>query len=150
MLTDRDKPRLAILVVLALALWGYWEYHVSDVHRLSVFHAHRSDYETMLAMLQHDRGLTFINGGLTDPQDPATVGISAERIAEYRRYMSSVGCSAILWSVKSTLFVSDAAQAADILYFPNLSRGVSERTETRPRESRRIEGDWYLTSHDSL
>jgi hypothetical protein len=144
-----SKARLVIsaLLVLAFASCCYWEYRTSDAHRLSLFRAHKPDYESLLKMLQQDRGLTFINEGLTDPEDPSSIGISQERIAEYRRYMSQIGCGAIRYSTElgSALFVSDLPTAADILYFPEHAFKAAGLPATQaPRDSRRIEGDWYL------
>jgi hypothetical protein len=92
-------------------------------------------------MLQHDERLSFINSGLTLPEDPGTAGISPQRIAEYRRYMSAIGCGAILYdrSIGSTVFVSDWQRRTDILFFP---------VAKRPAQAHHIEGSWYLASED--
>jgi hypothetical protein len=64
--------------------------------------------------------------------------------------MSNVGCGAISWSVDSALFVSDAPNAADILYFPIRTAAVAKQIglplDKPPRQARHIEGDWYLSS----
>jgi hypothetical protein len=139
MLAERDKPILAVLAILVLAACTYWGYRISDTHRLSLFHEHKPQYEILLGMLQHDRVLAFINAGLTVPQDPATVGISPQRISQYRQYMSDIDCGAITFepALGSALFVSGTIRAADILYFP---------VERRPQQAHRIEGSWYLAS----
>jgi hypothetical protein len=137
--------------MLVLASCGYWGYHVSDAHRLSLFRAHKSEYETLVNMLWRDRALAFVNVGLTDPQDPVTIGISPQRISDYRRLMSNVRCGSISWSGGSALFASDTAQAADILYFPTRSAKEAGWLPDRPpRQARRIEGDWYLSSPNFL
>jgi hypothetical protein len=148
-----NKTRLIFFAAAALALAScfYWR---SDVHRLSLFRAHRSDYETLLNMLQHDESLTFINSGLTVPEDPTTKGISPQRIAEYRRYMSKIGCGSIGYTpgIGSATFTSDTPGAADILYFPIQSAAVAKRNglplDKPPAQAHHIEGNWYLASED--
>jgi hypothetical protein len=139
MLAERDKPFLAVIALLALTLCGYWAYRVSDAHRLALFHAHKHEYESLLGMLQHDRELTFVNGSLTTPGDPTTVGISAQRISDYRRYMADVDCASINYepALGSALFASDTARASDILYFP--------AQKVHP-QAHHIEDNWYLAS----
>jgi hypothetical protein len=118
--------------VLVLSSCLYWR---SDARRLSLFHAHKSDYQTPLTMLQHDDGLTFINSALTVPDDPTSKGISRQRITEYRRYMSSIECDAILYepSMGSALFVSETAGTPNILYFPASAAGYATRESGGPR-----------------
>ncbi len=140
-----------VAAVLALASNVYWK---SDTRRLSLFHAHKSDYEVLLNMLHEDAVLTFINSGLTVPEDPAAHGISAQRIAQYRRYMSKIGCGAISYGYASgpILFVSDAAGAPNILYFPTLSAEDAKKSgvpvDKPPAQAHHIEGNWYLSSEN--
>jgi hypothetical protein len=137
--------------VLALASYVYWK---SDTHRLSLFHAHKSDYEVLLNMLHEDAVLTFINSGLTVPEDPAVHGISAQRIAQYRRYMSKIGCGAISYGYASSpaLFVSDTAVAPNILYFPTRSAEGAKKSgvpgDKLHAQAHHIEGNWYLSSEN--
>lgn len=139
-----NKTRLILFAAAALALASccYWQCQISDAHRLSLFRAHKAEYESVLNMLQHDRDLTFINSTLTVPEDPSLRGISPQRISEYRRYMSKIGCGSINYVplTGSALFVSDISGAADILYFPVQSSGKP------PAQAHPIEGNWYLAS----
>jgi hypothetical protein len=146
----RGRAQWVFIAIAALALAScfYWR---SDVHRLTLFRAHRSDYETLLNMLQHDEGLTFINSGLTVPEDPTTKGISPQRITEYRRYMSSIQCEAVLYepSIGSALFVSETASGPNILYFPSSAENAKRSgfpVHNPPAQAHKIEGDWYLSS----
>jgi hypothetical protein len=139
---------LIAIAALALASCFYWR---SDAHRLSIFRAHKADYETLLGMLQHDENLTFINSGLTVPEDPTTKGISPQRIADYRRYMSSIQCEALLYepSIGSALFVSKTASGPNILYFPSSFENANRSgrpAHNPPAQAHKIEGDWYLSS----
>jgi hypothetical protein len=106
---------------------------------MSRFRAHRGDYEMLLTMLRQDKNLTFVNGGLTLPDDPAAIGISPARIAEYRRMLSRLGRGALRYepTLGSALFVADAFGDDDILYFP---------LDRQPMQAHYIEDDWYLGS----
>lgn len=143
---------LALAALVALASCGYWRYQISDAHRLSLFRAHRAEYETLLRMLQHDGDLTFINRALTIPEDPGLRGISPQRISEYRRYMSTISCGSInyLPLIGSALFVSDTQGAANILYFPMQSSAQANRynlpLDKLPAQAHPIVGNWYLSS----
>ena len=140
------------VLILAFASCGYLKYIASDSHRLSLFRSHRAEYELLLNMLQHDGHLIFINDALTTPDDPSSVGISPQRIAEYRRLMSNIGCGAISYGpeIGSALFVADWGRAADILYFPVQSHAVAKNlgipVDRPPPQAHRIVGDWYLSS----
>ncbi len=153
MQTATNKTRLIFFAAAALVLAScfYWR---SDAHRLSLFRAHKADYETLLSMLQHDESLTFINSGLTVPQDPTTKGISPQRITEYRRYMSKIGCGSISYTpgIGSAVFNSATPGAADILYFPIQSAAIAKKSglplDKPPAQAHHIEGNWYLASED--
>ena len=140
---------LAIAALTAMACSCY--YWTSDAHRISMFRAHKSEYETLLNMLQHDRGLKFINSGLSVPEDPGIIGISPRRIAEYRRYMSKIGSAAIYYepSVGSAVFTSGTVGAPVIVYFPMQSAAAAEKygvpLDRPPAQSFHIEGNWCLS-----
>jgi hypothetical protein len=145
MVAQRDKSILLVFAVLGIASFGCCQYRASDAHRMALFRAHKAEYETVLSMLGHDRGLTFINKALTEPDDPKTVGISPRRVEEYRKYMSKIDCGAIRYEpvLGSVVFVAGSANAAGIFYFP-VSSFPSGRKYGIPADSRRIEGDWFI------
>ena len=140
---------LVFAAALALASCVYWR---SDTHRLSLFRAHKPDYELLLNMLHEDAVLTFVNSSLTTPENPAAHGISPQRIAQYRRYMSIIDCGAISYGAAGgpVLFVSDAAGASNILYFPMRSAEDTKKSglppDRSPAQAQHIEGNWYLSS----
>jgi hypothetical protein len=140
------------LLFLACATLAVISCFYCDAHRLSLFHANKSEYETLLSMLQRDERLTFINDGLTEPEDPSTTGISPKRIAEYRRHMSNIGCGAIRYEpfIGSAVFVSNWGRNTDILYFPIRSAedAKSDGIPLTPAQAHHIEGGWYLTSEN--
>jgi len=60
---------------------------------ISAFQQHHSTFEELRQMIATDSKLHRVDEDWTDPKDPAEVGISPERIAEYRRLLAEVGCS---------------------------------------------------------
>jgi hypothetical protein len=140
---------LFFAAALALALYVYWR---SDTHRLSLFRGNKPDYELLVNMLHEDEVLTFVNSSLTTPENPAAHGIPAQRIAEYRRYMSKIDCGAISYGSASgaVLFVSNTAGAPDILYFPMRSAKDTKKSgvpgQMPPAQAHHIEGNWYLSA----
>jgi hypothetical protein len=151
MIPSQKRLLFFVAAVLAVASYVYWK---SDTHRLSLFHSHKSDYEVLLNMLHEDAVLTFINSSLTVPKDPAAHGISAQRIAQYRRYMSKIGCGAISYGYASSpvLFVSDTTGAPNILYFSTHSAEDAKKSgvpgDKPPVQAHHIEGNWYLSSEN--
>jgi hypothetical protein len=134
-----------------MASYVYWR---SDSHRLLLFHAHKSDYETLLNMLREDAVLTFVSSSLTIPEDASAHGISPGRIAQYRQNMSKIGCGAINFGSASgpVLFVSDTAGAPNILYFPTRSAEDLKKSgvpgDRPPAQAHHIEGNWYISSEN--
>jgi hypothetical protein len=150
--TNKTRLIFSAAAALALASCCYWQCQISDAHRLSLFRAHKAEYETLLNMLQHDGDLTFINSTLTVPEDPSSRGISSQRISEYRRYMSKIGCGSISYLPLngSAMFVSDTPGAANILYFPMQSYALANKyglpLDKPPAQAHPIVGNWYLSS----
>ena len=58
---------------------------------LKTFHQHRSELERLVEMFRHDKGLGRVGRNFTRPADPGRVGVSAARIAEYRRLCDAIG-----------------------------------------------------------
>jgi hypothetical protein len=63
----------------------------SDQEMIDNLVAHRATFETLIAMIHEDRGLERVDDDWTSPEDPATIGISKERIALYRRLFAEAG-----------------------------------------------------------
>lgn len=57
----------------------------SDEQLLEDFRQHRDELQTLVRMFEEDKGLARVGADFTRPQDPARVGVLAERIREYRR-----------------------------------------------------------------
>ena len=63
----------------------------SDVVLLAQFAKHRATLEKINQMVLADRGLTRVDQDWTNPSEPATVGVSVHRIAQYRSLLRSAG-----------------------------------------------------------
>jgi hypothetical protein len=129
-----------VVAAAGLAISGhfYRQYQSSDAAQVTRFHGRRTDYQTLLEMLRDDKQLTFINEGVTQPEDPTAIGIAPQRIAEYRRLMSKIDCGAILFDPGGrTLFVSGRYDLndPDILFAGKGSHASSE--------FRYLEDGWY-------
>ncbi len=149
----KSTKRLLFLVaaVLALASNVYWK---SDTRRLSLFHAHKSDYEVLLNMLHEDAVLTFINSGLTVPEDPA----APRDIRAKNCTIQTIHVQDWLRSHKLRVrewpdtICSDATGAPNILYFPTRSAEDAKKSgvpvDKPPAQAHHIEGNWYLSSEN--
>lgn len=63
----------------------------SDAAMIDNFRQKREIFETLVTMIREDRGLKRVDVDWTDPADPSTIGVSAERIALYRRLLNEAG-----------------------------------------------------------
>ncbi len=52
---------------------------------------HRAVFDRLIAMIREDKGLERVDDDWTLPDDPASIGVSPERIAEYRRLFAEAG-----------------------------------------------------------
>jgi len=82
--------KTAILVIL-LPLTGCSQHDPSDAEMLRNFQQHRAEFEQLREMVSTDAGLQRVDQDWTRPDNPAAIGISAERIAEYRRIFHKLG-----------------------------------------------------------
>jgi hypothetical protein len=73
--------------VLALAVCG--RQHWPDAEMIENFIRHRSEFGRLLEMVQADKYLQRVDDNWTDPNDPKGIGVTSERIAEYRRLFAS-------------------------------------------------------------
>ncbi|HEY8051572.1 MAG TPA: hypothetical protein VIE42_02075, partial [Steroidobacteraceae bacterium] len=114
----------AIWIALGLALLGLAIaarlFRFNEIVEMSRFRSHRADYETLMTMLRHDQKLTFVNSGLTEPEDPSSVGISAARIAEYRHILLRLGRGCVRYDrfIGTAFFCAGTFSDYDILFFP--------------------------------
>lgn len=127
----------------------------SDSKLLSHFERHEATFNQIIQMLQKDKELRRIDENWTSPENPETIGVSPNRLAEYRRILGAVGTPRgfevqengihfFYWisgsSVSSTTIVGFA-------YLPQPPAEtvprLSQQTCLGPRY-RPIHGRWYL------
>src|SRR5438874_1276170 len=63
----------------------------TDDAMIKAFQEHRQEFESLKAMVTHDKALKRADMDWTDPADTSTVGVTSERIAEYRRIFQKLG-----------------------------------------------------------
>src|SRR5258707_15821870 len=59
--------------------------HKSDDQLMANFYAHKTEFEHLLQMVLSEKELYRVDDNWTAPDPPESVGVSKERIAEYRR-----------------------------------------------------------------
>lgn len=63
----------------------------SDAAMLAHFETHRAGFEALAGMLAEDRGLRRFGADWSDPPTPEAAGLTAERLARYRRLCTQLG-----------------------------------------------------------
>ncbi len=81
----------------------------TDGELLQRFHEHRSELEQLIRMFQADKGLGRVGKNFTRPDDPSRVGVSFERISEYRRLCEVVGAAACIEGYDASFYRLGAA-----------------------------------------
>src|SRR5262245_50429304 len=86
------RLRLLILPLLLLIAGGCGKSsHPTDDALLRNFTKHEADFERLLTMIRADKKLERVDDTWTRPEDPATIGVTPERIRSYRRLFSTLG-----------------------------------------------------------
>jgi hypothetical protein len=80
---------LALLTACALLLWLLQP--PDDASMIANLREHHATFEELVHMVRADQGLARVDDTWTDPSDPSTVGVTAERIATYRRLFDQAG-----------------------------------------------------------
>ena len=134
--------------------------HPTDAQLLDRFSLERATFESLLSMFREDRSLGRVAPDFTRPDDPATVGVSAQRVSEYRRLCKALGLqsgiegydgkSTIWFNASSTgLAVTGSGKGyAYVASAPDLVVPSLDAFEPPDAQSftayRHIEGNWYL------
>lgn len=170
-MTSLRRLLIVSIVPVAGCLWLAWSLmvpvadsrHLPDADLIRRFHEQRNDFELLLSMVQHDKGLQRVDDTWTSPERPSEIGVSADRIAEYRRLFARLGVprgfdafqasKRIIFLVSTQgLSVTGTAKGYAYLVAPPespelLLPSLDDCTQGR-RESftayRHIQGGWYL------
>jgi hypothetical protein len=85
----------ALAVVLALWFGLGWlsgpDRPPSDAEMIENLTRNRAGFDRLVAMIAENPGLARVDTDWTRPADPASIGVSPERIAAYRRLMTELG-----------------------------------------------------------
>jgi len=158
----RRRRSLLAVVGLALLFGGCLlsTKHPADAELLKNFQTHQVEFEQLLKMFLADKELGRVAPDFTRPDDPRTVGVSPERLGEYRSLFKTLGLSNGIEGYKEK----------DLVYFHSSAQGlavsgsgkgyafavirpalvVDNLDNYRSRDSRsftafrHIEGNWYL------
>jgi hypothetical protein len=134
--------------------------HKSDEELIANFQARHTEFNRLLEMVMSDRGLHRVDDNWTDPKDPQTIGISRERIEEYRDLFARLeiprGFSAnqevgVVEFISSSQGLSVSGSSKSYAYLKNPPANVVDNIDRYRVEGkgsypiyRHIEGNWYL------
>ena len=72
---------------------------------------HRAVFDRLIAMIREDKGLERVDDDWTRPDDPASIGVTPERIAEYRRLLAEAGVTRGFYSFNDATTITFMAYA---------------------------------------
>ena len=136
--------------------------HRTDKEMVSDFQSHRAEFSKLLAMFQSDKGLQYFSKGHTRPEDPASVGVTQDRLKAYQEMFSALGLDGMgdvsvannkdeVWFFTSTQGPREST-FKHYAFVLHTTRGVVEDLDTAASKAapyRHIEGDWYLALDDA-
>jgi hypothetical protein len=130
----------------------------TDAQMIAHWRAQRPVLERLVGMLQEDPGLKRLGKDWSEPEDPASIGLSVERIALYRQLLRDAGIISLVHYGGQIEFVYYTAgiyirgSAKSFCYGPppdyadKIDGDLDQAREGLRRFTlqRRIEGDWWL------
>jgi hypothetical protein len=81
----------AAFIIFAFAIADNDCYYPSDQELIDRFDQNRADFQALLGMFLSDEGLERVDYDWTRPDNPQDVGVSPERITQYRQYFDKLG-----------------------------------------------------------
>lgn len=146
--------------MLGGCLSGLTKKHPSDAELLANFQKHKPEFDHLLQMFVADKGLGRVAPDFTRPSDPRTVGVSLERLSEYRKIFRALGLAngiegydekAQVWFMASSQGLSVTGSGKGYAYTserPVLVVDSLDNYWSKDGQSfvafRHIEGNWYL------
>ncbi len=132
--------------------------HPSDAAMMDRFNANRAAFERLREMITADRGLLRVSDDGTRPEPHTSIGVTRERLAEYRRLLRAAGATQI--DISSDRKVVELTASTEGFVTHGSTKGwifdsAPRRDEVVPELDsmsargtgsglRRIGGDWYL------
>ena len=155
------RLRYFILLLLLLVLGGCGKSdHPKDDALISNFKRNELDFDRMVTMLREDKELERVDDTWTKPDDPASIGVTKERIDSYRALFSKLGIPrgfyafhdperfTLLASVHGLSISGSAKGYAYLVQKPDLVVGSLDEYWSPDGKSftayRHIKGNWYL------
>ncbi len=165
---------LGVLALLAAPLLVYalmfsWIFtsgdipHKPDEELIANFQSHKAEFNKLLQMVNEDKDLKRVDYYWTAPENPQTIGVSQERIDEYRRlfnkadiprgfaafqskdyieFISSAQGLAVSGSSKS--YVYSIERPSNVVDNLDTYRSPESKSSPTYPAYRHIEGNWYL------
>lgn len=134
--------------------------HPSDQTLLNNFQTHKSEFNQLLEMFLADKGLGRVAYSFTRPERPESIGVSPDRLGEYRKLFGRLGLSEGIegYVEKDTVWFHASAQGLSVT---GSGKGYAYLTKPPPlvvdnldnyrsqdgksfAAFRHIEGKWYL------
>ena len=152
---------LAPLALCGLAYWAtfHMEDQPTDGELIANFKAHEATFQKLAEMAEADPGLTRVDEDWTDPKDPGSVGVSRDRIENYRYLCreahvprgltrSEDGVEFMYWGIGSAVSDDLDKGYAYLARRPDKIHGKLDGFEPSGRvaekQYRWIRGNWYL------
>lgn len=153
---------LAVLVLVPVLVrnGNQYQYPPSDQQLINNFRFRRSVFDDLAQMKLADKGLLRVGNDWTQPDDPRTVGVSPERIAEYRGLLNCAGVhqgmgADGLHGAEFTCWAQGGATSSDVdkgyAYLAVPPKQLLESLDAYQPDGlhevevyRHIEGCWYL------
>ena len=160
----RRRRSLLAVVGVALLFGGCFsslsKKHPTDDELLKNFQTHKVEFDRLLKMFLADKELGRVAPDFTRPEDPRTVGVSPERLGEYRKLLNTLGLSNGIegYKEKDLVYFHSSAQGLAVsgsgkgyafavirpaLVVDNLDNYWSKDSRSFTA-FRHIEGNWYL------
>lgn len=132
---------------------------ISDDELIRKFQTHRAMFEQLRQMIAADPKLQRVGYDWTMPKDPQKIGVSPERIQEYRKLLDQAGCHRGFVVRSNSIYFYSAAQGIvtssrdqGFYYSEATPRPIVANTlKYRPggavdswKAFRHIDGNWYI------
>jgi hypothetical protein len=150
---------IGLFIGFAVFVWEIsGQPHQPDAKMMANFQKHKQDFEQLRQMILQDKGLTRVDDDWTNPEDPKVLGVTPERIAQYRRIFGRLGIPrgfsadperSRIEFIASAQGLSISGSMKSYVYSQHSPPGLFDDLNNLPSKEnshgyRRIEGKWYL------
>lgn len=151
---------LVVTLLIFAPLNGCASDHPSDKALTENFQSHKAEFDQLLQMFLADEGLSLVDFGWTLPKEPESIGVTQERLEQYRKLFREVNLSkgihshktkGIVWFTASTRGLGISGSGKGYAYAtkrPELVVDDLDNYKSKNGKSftayKHIEGNWYL------